>query len=83
MNDATRKMLYFKQCAAKMGCLFKVAGDHAFSSRPMGMGKYYKLISTNCLNEIVVCYTPAVYMPPQRNTWTIPDDFMPELNEKD
>jgi len=82
MNDATRKMLYFKQCAAKMGCPFKVAGDHAFSSKPMGMGKYIKLKWSN-LTQIEVCFIPNCYMPPRLSTFTIPDNFMPELKRKD
>jgi len=82
MNDVTRKMLYFKECAIKMGCPFKVAGDDAFSSRPMGMGKYIKLKRSN-LTEIEICFTPNSYMPPRLYTFTIPDDFMPELRKKD
>jgi hypothetical protein len=80
MNDVTRKMLYFKECAAKFGCTYKVVGDHAYSSKPMCGGRYIKLIS--CKNNELLVYESPYKSLGLRYTYKIPDDFMPELKNK-
>ena len=39
--------LRFKEWAARRGCIYRVAGDYAYSSRPMGMGCYARLKRIN------------------------------------
>lgn len=42
---AKQVQLFFMEWAKSHGYTHKVAGDNAYSSKPMGMGKYAKLIS--------------------------------------
>lgn len=77
MNQATRVMLYFKKIALREGFKHKVAGDDAFSSKPMGQGRYIKLCWSH--GSEVCYYTTTTGC---RKTEMIPDDFMPELKDK-
>lgn len=74
MNQSTRIMLYFKKVALREGFKHKVAGDHAYSSKPMGQGKYIRFAWSKGEE---ICYWRSTTN--CRTTETIPADFMEEL----
>jgi hypothetical protein len=45
MNQATIAQIQFKSWAKSKNLKHKVAGDYAYSSRPMGQGRYARLES--------------------------------------
>ena len=76
MNQAKRAELYFLRHARLNGYSYKVAGDNAYSSRPMGMGRYLKMISVKG-DIITVLESPSKAIS-YRLELTIPQDFQPK-----
>lgn len=73
MNDATRALLFFKQYALEHNFRYKVAGDHAYSSKPMGMGKYIQLISVR--DNMLKVAISELYLSSKRISIKIPEEF--------
>lgn len=73
MNDATRAQLFFKQYALEHNFKYKVAGDRAYSSKPMGMDKYIRLISAR--NNVLIFAISELYLSSKRISIKIPKEF--------
>lgn len=75
MNNAKKAFLYFKELALSLGYKYKVAGDNAYSTKPMGQGGYFKLIS--CINDSLTYFESRTKSGGFRYTVEIPKTFQP------